>query len=94
MTAGPVFLLGLPTLADNALWRTALRLGAPVLISANALSLWESDPRHGRSWRGFRNDRGVQVIFTWDMSQAPCLGEFVTQREQWDRATQRPQPQQ
>lgn len=53
MTAGPVFLLGLPTLADNALWRTALRLGAPVLISANALSLWQTDPRHGRSWRGF-----------------------------------------
>lgn len=31
------FLLGLPTLADNVLWRTAHRLGAPGLISVNAL---------------------------------------------------------
>ena len=37
------FLFGLPTLADNALGRTARRLEAPVLISANALSCWTPD---------------------------------------------------
>lgn len=55
MTAGgkPTFLLGLPALRDGALWQAARRLGAPVLVSANALSLW----RHGRfglrEWTGF-----------------------------------------
>ena len=47
------FLLGLPTLADGALWRTARRLGAPVLISANALSVWRTDTLGLRQWRAF-----------------------------------------
>ena len=46
------FLLGLPTLADGALWRTARRLGVPVLISANALSVWRTDTLGLRHWRG------------------------------------------
>ena len=37
------FLFGLPILADNVLGRTARRLEAPVLISANALSCWTPD---------------------------------------------------
>ena len=41
----------------------------------------------------FRNDRGTQMTFTWDMSQAQHLQEFVAQCEQWGRALQRPQPQ-
>ncbi len=47
------FLLGLPALADTALWRTALRLGAPVLVSANALSTWRTDQMGFRRWYGF-----------------------------------------
>jgi len=47
------FLLGLPALADTALWRTALRLGAPVLVSANALSTWRTDQLGLRRWCGF-----------------------------------------
>ncbi len=44
------FLLGLPKLADNALWRIARRLAAPVLISANALSRWTTDTLGLRCW--------------------------------------------
>ncbi len=47
------FLLGLPALADTELWRTALRLGAPVLVSANALSTWRTDHQGLRRWCGF-----------------------------------------
>ena len=47
------FLLGLPTLADGALWRTAARLDAPVLVSANALPVWDTDALGLRHWRGF-----------------------------------------
>lgn len=50
---GPEFLLGLPSLAGDALWRTARRLDAPVLISANALSIWERDTLGLRHWRAF-----------------------------------------
>ena len=49
----PTFLLGLPALRDGALWRTARRLGAPVLISANALSRWRTDIIGLRQWTGF-----------------------------------------
>ena len=49
----PTFLLGLPALRDGALWRTARRLGAPVLISANALSRWRTDIIGLRLWSGF-----------------------------------------
>jgi hypothetical protein len=37
------FLLGLPTLVDNALWHRALASRPPVLISADALSRWRTD---------------------------------------------------
>ena len=47
------FLLGLPTLRDGVLWRTALRLPAPVLVSANALSRWRVDNLDLRCWAGF-----------------------------------------
>lgn len=50
---GPGFLLGLPTLRDGALWRTAQRLAAPVLISANTLSRWRTDSIGLRHWTGF-----------------------------------------
>lgn len=55
MTAShqPTFLLGLPALRDGALWRTARRLDAPVLISANALSRWRTDIIGLRLWSGF-----------------------------------------
>jgi len=46
------FLLGLPTLTDNTQWRTARRLNAPVLISANALSRWTRDVLGLREWIG------------------------------------------
>ena len=49
----PTFLLGLPALRDGALWRTARRLGAPELISANALSRWRTDIIGLRQWTGF-----------------------------------------
>lgn len=49
----PRFLLGLPTLADNGLWRTAARLDAEVLISANALSVWKRDGMGLRRWDRF-----------------------------------------
>lgn len=52
------FLLGLPALAEGALWATARRLGAPALVSANALSLWTPRDRRGlRRWRGFDRSR-------------------------------------
>lgn len=47
------FLLGLPTLSDGPLWQTARTLGAPVLISANALSVWRPDRLGLRQWIGF-----------------------------------------
>jgi len=55
VTAGRdlTFWLGLPALRDNALWRMARRLQAPVLISANALSRWRTDSIGLRLWSGF-----------------------------------------
>ena len=55
MTAGRdlTFWLGLPALRNNALWRIARRLQAPVLISANALSRWRTDSIGLRLWSGF-----------------------------------------
>jgi hypothetical protein len=47
------FLLGLPTLADSLLWRSARTVDAPVLLSANALSIWRRDRSGLRSWLGF-----------------------------------------
>ena len=47
------FLVGLPALRPNALWKQALALRAPVLISANALSRWRDDGIGPREWRGF-----------------------------------------
>jgi hypothetical protein len=47
------FLLGLPYVAEGPLLRTARELQAPVLLSANAFSLW--NVRNGlREWTGFR----------------------------------------
>ena len=42
-TSEPALLLVLPALRDGSLWRTARRLDAPLLISANALSRWRTD---------------------------------------------------
>jgi hypothetical protein len=53
MSRGIDFLLGLPALRDGPLWRTAVSLGAPVLISANALSRWRRDSLGLRCWRDF-----------------------------------------
>ena len=47
------FLVGLPALRPSALWKQALALRAPVLISANALSRWRDDGIGPREWRGF-----------------------------------------
>jgi hypothetical protein len=55
------FLLGLPRLADGALWRTARRLGAPVLISANALSRWTRNAIGMRTWTGF-DTRNLRLV--------------------------------
>lgn len=41
----------------------------------------------------FRSDRGAQMTFTWDMSQAQQLQQFVAQCVQWSRIAQRPQQQ-
>ena len=49
----PALLLGLPRLAEGPLWRAVLRLGAPVLVSANALSRWRTSPQGERLWCGF-----------------------------------------
>ena len=46
-------MLGLPALTDGALWRTVRRIGAPVLVSANALSVWRTDRLGLRRWQGF-----------------------------------------
>jgi hypothetical protein len=55
------FLLGLPALRDGALWQTALRLRAPVLISANALSCWRIDSVGLRCWAAFER-RGLSLV--------------------------------
>jgi hypothetical protein len=47
------FILGLPYLRDGALWRAARRLGAPVLVSANALSHRPRDELGIAMWRRF-----------------------------------------
>lgn len=52
-TGRPTFLLGLPALRDGALWQAVRRLAAPVLVSANALSLWRRDHLGLRHWAGF-----------------------------------------
>ena len=44
MTA-PAFLVGLPHLADGPLLAAARRLRAPLLLSANAFSIWKPDQR-------------------------------------------------
>jgi len=47
------FLLGLPALRPGALWQRAQALAAPVLISANALSVWSHDDLQLRRWDRF-----------------------------------------
>ncbi|WP_338929217.1 hypothetical protein WDZ11_22270 (plasmid) [Roseomonas mucosa] len=49
----PEFLLGLPHLADGPLIAAARRLRAPLLLSANAFSIWQPDPVGIRDWTGF-----------------------------------------
>lgn len=49
----PEFLLGLPHLADGPLLAAARRLGTPVLLSANAFSIWRPDRIGVRDWVGF-----------------------------------------
>jgi hypothetical protein len=51
---GPTFLLGLPHASRGPLLETARRLGAPVLISANALSVWRKHDNGFRQWLRFR----------------------------------------
>ena len=46
----PAFLLGLPHLADGPLLAAAWRLQAPVLLGANAFSVWRPDPAGIRDW--------------------------------------------
>ena len=65
-------LLGLPTLTDNALWRTARRLNAPSLISANALSRWTQ-----RSFLRFDHLRmshcySAPKWASWSMNSSAC----------------------
>ena len=55
------FLLGLPALREGALWATARALGAPVLVSANALSQWAVDADGYRMWTGF-NGRALKLV--------------------------------
>jgi hypothetical protein len=58
---GPAFLLGLPALREGPLWTTARELGAPVLISANALSRWTVDRQGYRIWTGF-DPRALHLV--------------------------------
>ena len=53
MTRSFEFLLGLPTLRPGPLWSRAVSIGAPVLLSANALSRWRNDGLGLRHWDGF-----------------------------------------
>jgi hypothetical protein len=53
MKTGFEFLLGLPALRPGALWSRALSIGAPALLSANALSRWHPDRLGLRHWDGF-----------------------------------------
>ena len=55
------FLLGLPALREGPLWSTARALGAPVLISANALSRWAIDAQGYRMWTGF-DGRALNLV--------------------------------
>jgi hypothetical protein len=55
------FILGLPYLRDGDLWRAARRLGAPVLISANALSLRPRDRMGLSTWRAFHH-RNLRLV--------------------------------
>ena len=57
----PSFLLGLPALREGALWTTARALGAPVLMSANALSRWAIDAQGYRTWTGF-DTRALSLV--------------------------------
>lgn len=57
----PTFLLGLPALREGALWAMARTLGAPVLVSANALSQWAIDAEGYRIWTGF-NVRVLNLV--------------------------------
>lgn len=49
----PDFRLGLPHLKDGPLLSEARRLKAPVLLSANAFSVWRADPLGIPEWHGF-----------------------------------------
>ncbi len=57
----PDFLLGLPALREGPLWTIARELGAPVLISANALSRWRVDAQGYRTWTDF-NSRALGLV--------------------------------
>jgi hypothetical protein len=56
------FLLGLPVLSDGPLWQAARALDAPILISANALSLWRRDRLGLRQWTGF-DRRNLHLVW-------------------------------
>ena len=68
------FLLGLPTLADNALWQAAAKLDAPVLVSANALSTWRHDASGLRRWCGFNR---CNLHLVWQRPVALDSAGFV-----------------
>src|ERR1700712_2289172 len=75
MTRTLRFLLGLPVLTDGPLWQAAKALDAPVLVSANALSLWRQDGPDLRQWQGV--DRG-NLHLVWQHPVYLDSGGFVS----------------
>ena len=55
------FLLGLPHVMRGPLIDAARSLNAPVLFSANALSIWKKDPSDVPVWHGF-NTRNLHYL--------------------------------
>jgi hypothetical protein len=69
------FLLGLPMLAEGPLWRAARALDAPILISANALSVWRRDALGLRHWCAF-DRRNLHLV--WQHPVHLDSGGFVS----------------
>jgi hypothetical protein len=78
---GPIFMLGLPYLSDGALLAAVRDLGAPVLFSANAFSVW-SRAGGRRAWRRFRTNHlalldGLDVVLdSAGFVAARCYGSY------------------
>ncbi len=73
-------------------WEKPDRGPGNLLFDRQAISLMR-DISSARQRFVFRNDRGAQMTFTWDMSQAQQLQQFVAQCVRWSRVAQRPQQQ-